>query len=150
MTDQTSIHEEIARLKASSVSRGRPVAPHRTLWWRFIPPMPHPLVSIDDRVVRLRLTWRRLDTIGHNGVRELFATATSGEAGAMQATADLLELFSAGEIGAPEAMERPLRLEVAITKLYEAWLLAQYGPPKGRLRGWWAHLTNRPVPLAIC
>ncbi len=152
MTNEPTMQEEFARAKATVAaeiaSKGN-AKPYRAPWWRFTPPIPHPLVTIDGRVVKLRLSWRRLDTIGHNGVRELFSAAASGEAGAMQATAELLDLFSAGEITVAEAMERPIRYQIAVAKLYEEWLICQYGPPKGRLRQWWAHLTNRPVALSI-
>lgn len=149
MTDQTSLHQEIARLKASDPSKSKSGAPYGASRWRPMPPIAHPLIAIDGRVVQLCLTGRRLDTVGHRGIEELFAKATSGEPGALEAAAEMLEIFSGGEITQAEVMAAPIRLDIAVAKLYEEWMLAQWGPPKGRLHRWWAHLTNRPEAVVV-
>lgn len=151
MTNEPNIHDELARVKAAvtaGLDKSRSVKPYRAPWWRRHAPIAHPLVAIDGRTVQLRLTWARLDLVGTYRIKELFAAATSGEAGAMKAAAELLNIFSGGEITEEEVMAAPIRLDVTVAKLYEEWLMAQYGPPMGRLQRWWVYLTNRPALLA--
>lgn len=82
------------------------------------------------RTIPLRFTWGRIDSVGRNGLTELLQKADSGDAGGLQALADLIEIGSGQALSAAEIMADPPAYTVAYEAVVGAWLLALYGPSR--------------------
>lgn len=82
----------------------------------------------EGRTVALRFTWRAIDALGRVGVGELLDKAGSGQPGDMAATAQLLEVASAGQIKADGLMDGAAPFAGAYVALLKAWSLAARQP----------------------
>lgn len=108
-------------------------------------------LDYQGRTIPLRFTWRAIDSLGRNGVVELFAKAESGEPGDMAALAKLLEAASGGEVTADQVMADSPPFNAAFVAALEAWALAARLPlgaereenPLSRLWTSWKRLWRR-------
>lgn len=111
----------------------------------------------DGRSLPLSVTYQRLDLHGHGWVIERLEVLQKAKAGANQAVADLLQLFTMGAISADEVMAAPVTdypLGPCTRAIWSAWELAFHGPngkpekeptsdPRKRRPTLWSRLFGR-------
>jgi hypothetical protein len=85
----------------------------------------------DGRSLPLSVTYQRLDMLGHGWVIEKLEVLQKGKAGANQALADLIGLFTNGAVTSEEVMESEATvypLGPCTRSIWAAWELAFHGP----------------------
>jgi len=145
MTDSANLIDQIAAMKAEiaqqqEADRERGTKARKRVrwpWQKRAKRIPIVSIALDGRVVRLNPTWARIDKVGTRHIDDLFQIAAAGNVGGMAALAEILEIFTGGEITQAQVYDGGIAMDLTFSKALEAWMMAKFGPPKSAAQNLW-------------